>query len=366
MEERRHLHEGHLLLFAAATSSLLLFTGCASIGPGTIRRDRVGYDRALSDSWKQQLLLNIVKIRYGDAPVFLEVASVINSYSVESQLDLGILKQSGIGLPDSNTLAGSVHYSDRPTITYNPLLGDRFTRSLMAPISPVVIFSLLQSGWQADAVFRVTVSSANGVRNRFVGRGRVGGADPDFYRLLESLRQVQALGALGMRVERDKDEETAILILNRKGLDEAGQHEVDEIRRILGLKRDAREFKIAFGFAPRDDGEVAILTRSFMEVLSYAASWIQVPEAHVAEERVLPSPPFVTEAALGIRPMMKIASGPAEPKDAFVSLRYEGTWFWIDDRDFPSKQAFSFLLLLSSLADSGPSKGVPIVTVPAG
>jgi hypothetical protein len=340
--------------------------GCASIGPGSIGRDRVGYDQAISDSWKQQLLLNLVKLRYGDAPVFLEVSSVINSYSLETQVDLAAARGTGVTALYTASVGGSAHYSDRPTISYNPLLGEHFTRSLMTPISPAVIFAMIQSGWQADAVFRITVSSANGVRNRFVGRGRNGGADPEFYSLLESLRKVQAAGAIGMRVDTDKDRETAVLILNRKGVDEAAQHELDEIRRMLCLKPDRNEFRIVFGFAPRDDGEVAILTRSFLEVLLYGASWIQVPEAHVAEKRVLASPPFERESALGISPMMRIQSGPHPPEDAFVSLRYRDTWFWIDDRDYNSKQAFSFFLLLSSVTDAGPSKGAPVMTIPAG
>ena len=35
------------------------------------------------DSWKRQMLLNLLKVRYTDAPVFLDISSVINSYSLE-------------------------------------------------------------------------------------------------------------------------------------------------------------------------------------------------------------------------------------------------------------------------------------------
>jgi hypothetical protein len=51
--------------------------------PGTVTRDRFDYVTAISDSWKSQMLSNLVKLRYGDAPVFLDVASVINQYLVE-------------------------------------------------------------------------------------------------------------------------------------------------------------------------------------------------------------------------------------------------------------------------------------------
>ena len=47
---------------------ILVFTGlngCASIGPGTVARDRFDYILAISDSWKSQMLFNLVKLRYG-------------------------------------------------------------------------------------------------------------------------------------------------------------------------------------------------------------------------------------------------------------------------------------------------------------
>jgi hypothetical protein len=59
-----------------------LVAGCASIGPGSVSRDRVDDAGAIADSWREQTLLNIVKLRYFDAPAFLEVSSVISSYSL--------------------------------------------------------------------------------------------------------------------------------------------------------------------------------------------------------------------------------------------------------------------------------------------
>ena len=68
----------------AATLLGLAVTACTSIGPGTVTQDRIDYASAIGDSWKAQTLLNIVKLRYADMPIFLEVAQVIAGYQPQS------------------------------------------------------------------------------------------------------------------------------------------------------------------------------------------------------------------------------------------------------------------------------------------
>ena len=65
---------------------MLTVADCSSIGPGTVTRDRLHYSCALSDSWKEQLLVNIVKTRYEDSPAFLELSSVVSGYTLETGL----------------------------------------------------------------------------------------------------------------------------------------------------------------------------------------------------------------------------------------------------------------------------------------
>jgi hypothetical protein len=117
----------------------LILAGCSSIGPRTVPRDRVDYANALSDSWKDQMLLNIVRLRYGDTPTFLDVSSVISAYSIAVQVLAN--GTAIIGLPTSTTTlpggTGSVSvgggYNDRPTISYTPLTGKKFAQSLLQP-----------------------------------------------------------------------------------------------------------------------------------------------------------------------------------------------------------------------------------------
>ena len=66
----------NMVMFAVLVDALL--AGRAGIGPRTKVRERFDYNSAVGESWKTQRLLNMVKIRYGDALVFLDVTSVIS------------------------------------------------------------------------------------------------------------------------------------------------------------------------------------------------------------------------------------------------------------------------------------------------
>ena len=65
-------------------------------------------------------------------------------------------------------------------------------------------------------------------------------------------------------------------------------------------------------------------------------------------------------------PLMRVQSTEEVPTDAFVTVKYRGYWFWIDDKDFQSKKVFSFLMFLFSLAETGAPSQAPVLTIPTG
>jgi hypothetical protein len=339
--------------------TLVLLTGCSGIGPSTVGRDRFDYVNALSESWKKQMLLNLVKIRYLDAPVFLDVLSVISQYSVEGTIDLGASWNDPI-LGDGRTLGGSGKYADRPTITYSPLIGDKFSRNLMTPIPIHGLLLLVQSGYPMDFLVRICVKTINGIDNRFGTEFMGVPADPQFRRLIEAFRRIQKSGGLGMRFKPIGDKQAIVIFFRREFSDEIAK-DINTVRQILGLRPDAKEIRVTYGAFAADDQEIAMLTRSMLQIMVELGSYIDVPAKDIEEGRVVKVSNPDTN---GMPPLIRINSGASRPEDAMVAVPYRGNWFWIDDTDVASKRIFSFLMLLSSLTETGDKSGAPIVAVP--
>jgi hypothetical protein len=130
----------------------------------------------VAESWKRQTLLNVVRLRYADAPMFLDVASIINSHTIGGS---GSAQATWVGGSNADLygVGATGIWSNTPTVTYQPLLGDRFTKSLLQPIPPVYVFQLLQGGWPPSLVFPTVVSSVNGQRNASAGVAADSGFD---------------------------------------------------------------------------------------------------------------------------------------------------------------------------------------------
>ncbi|HEY5973563.1 MAG TPA: hypothetical protein VIU41_02375 [Geobacteraceae bacterium] len=343
--------------------SLLLLAGCTGTGPSSIARDRFDYVTSVSDSWKRQMLLNLLKIRYSDAPVFMDVASVINSYELTGEVNMfGQLARANAG----DQIAGigaTGRYADKPTITYQPLAGDKFTRSLMLPIPIPSILSLIQSGYRADFVLRICVDSVNSLQNSYGGPGRQQAGDPKFRELMTAIRDSQAVGGMGMRMKSATDKQAVVMFL-RPSTDEAIAAPVRKVRELLALKETAREFSIVYGNYPENDTEISMLSRSMLQVLIELASHIDVPEADLAEGRVYGLQRTAEQQQM-FPPLISVRTGFAAPSDAHVAVHYRNQWFWIDDRDKQTKQIFNFIMFMFSLTETGSTQAAPIVTVPA-
>ena len=349
---------GHARRFAAALLAIVL-SACSQIGPQTIPRDRFGYGTAVGDSWKRETLLNVVKLRYGDTPVFVEVAQIINQYSLEGQVDLS----ANFASPDTQRIGGLARYADRPTITYTPLTGQRFTRGILTPIPPVALVYLLRGGWSADLVLRTCVKSINGLAS---SSGRIAREEtlPLFDEVLEILGRVQRSGQVDMRVDEREGGAAAVLFFRRSASPEVAA-DLSRFKELLGLAPEADEFELVFGNLGENDRQIAMLSRSVLEIMIQFAFEIDVPPEHVAETRAFPG---IDHGPAGqARRLIRVHSGPQPAADAFLQVQYRDHWFWIDDRDLRSKRSLLFLNIVFSLVEADVSaRGGAVLTVSAG
>lgn len=347
---------------------LLTQVGCHHLGPRTIMDDRVPYNQAVAESWKEQTLLNIVKLRYADTVMFSEISQIVSSYSMERSADVqfGMTPGSAPAIPTTDRLRAlfnlRTRYSDRPTITYTPQVGSVFIRRLARPLPPNLVLFLLEAGYPANNILELTVDSINGVKNQSSSEFDTQPADPEFKWLVQVFRRAQLSRELSMRVELDDAKEQTTVLLLRSGEVEPGlEDELQMAKELLNLDVDSDEFTVVSGSVQSGPNEMAIQTRPILRVLSALAQYVQVPHKHLVDGSAFP-------VDLGDDvddPPLFIHCSGQPPENCFAAVPYRGCWYWIDDCDARSKITFIYLFLLLAQAERDPGQTLPLVTIHA-
>jgi len=348
----------------------ILPAACDGVGPQTVARDRFDYAGAIGDSWKSQMLLNLVKIRYGDNPVFLDIGQVVAGYSLQRSVAASgsffTFNQSAPLQAVTGVLGGAagMSYTDSPTIIYTPLSGEKFSRAIMSPVPLRSILQVLQSGFPVDVIFRLGVQSINGVDNSRTsgGANRFHTAEPEFYDLLEQLGQIQATGDIGFRHVTQGD---MLTLEFRKSSSADTQRAIEKTKRILKLDPAENEFKVVLTAVPKSNREIAIVSRSIYEILLYISAGISVPDIHVQQHRVNATPQETFGGNTNIASLVQIHDSSERPADAFAAIPYRNYWFFIDDRDTRSKKIFSFIMLLFTFVEPATPPVSTTLTIPA-
>ena len=118
---------------------------------------------------------------------------------------------------------------------------------------------------------------------------------------------------------------------------------------------------VHYGTLAQSPNEIAILSRSMLQIMIELAVSIEVPQEHLDKKYTRPTQdPGEFKRALGVK------TAKEKPEDTFSSVYYMEHWFWIEHSDFESKRTFSFIMLLFSLTETGGAEGLPMVTIPAG
>jgi hypothetical protein len=341
---------------------MFLGASCASVGPKTIPRDQFDYGNSIAGSAREQILANIVGLRYVEAPVFVNVSSVINQYGLEGEVALNAGANTSITGSNTVGVGGASRWSDRPTITYTPISGQEFAASLLTPIPPEALFALVQGGWPAHVLLRLAVRSINGVENEWAGPSTRRQADPLFYDVLAAWSRLRNARVLALRRSAEEEGAHIVLYLNeeRRRMSPQARQDAEFLFDALELEPGANDIRMTYGLIPESSKDMAVLTSSILELMNELAWRMDVPPKHIEEGRTTST--FVADDP-ELVPLVKIHYAKERPDTAFVAVHNRDYWFYIDDRDTFSKRTFALVQIMLSLTDSGDAARGPVVSI---
>jgi hypothetical protein len=354
---------GSLAPLAAAA----VLAGCDSFGPDALRGTYPLYNDAIVESMNQQFLQNIVRLRYRDPVFFLDVASVTASLKLD--LSAG-LDQSEIGLNGGGDLlkySFGAAYTTAPTLSYAPLQGENFVKSMLSPIPLETLFALAGSGWSGRRVLGLCVERINGVENAPSASGPTPDLAPErggrFERLLDL---IEAAGRDQLIFPRADPESKAPKLYLRPSPGQDGT--AREIKAILGLDPALEAFRVDSDFLGARPDTVSIRTRSLMNIFFYLSQHVDAPKAHqsaglVTVTRNRDGSEFDWGATSGGR-RFHILESEDRPDLAFLAIPYRGHWFYLRDDDLESKSTFMLLMQLFRLQAGAAKSSGPALTLP--
>jgi hypothetical protein len=355
-------------------SPVLANAGCQHIGPRTIAEDRIAYNEAIASSWKEQILLNIVRLRYSDMADFVDVGTLSQNYTLTGTTQASFGASIYPWDKMMNTLMPSVMgtrtKSDNPTVTYTPQSGSDFTKNLIAPIKPDELFNLFEENYRN--VMNLGVMAINDIRNE-PANTRARGL---FRKVARAMSEAYCKGDIRFPVDiqPDSKEKTVFMIIEERDSSNEPCPEdlrydplfappddpVAVIREALRLKPGVTKFKIVVGWRPTKEDEIAVRTHSAISAMIWLSQYVQVPESSFAKY-----PGLKSRVPRDPEPLLTVHNGPTKPAgDKYAVIKYQDNWFWIDWGDPRSTRAMIYLRTLLALADTGARPTTPVLTLP--
>ncbi len=388
------MRAGAFLLLAA-----VLAQGCA-LGPGALERTHGRYLDAVSLVEEEQLLRNVVRVRYDEAPLVLNITSVTTQYDFSAGAEArpffsteatgNLFKSFTSVLPFAQASA-----SARPTFSFDPADDGATMRQFLTPISDDALTALVRTVPRLDTVLRLWIERINGlaeirrpaellqaIKDRGLvsiqadeSEAVVGGPIPAA--AMTASAAVEAARD-GLRYRPSPDGKSWLLVRRTNGLavqvtpGAEASPELAELRSLLGLRPELTRYRLrVIGAAlPEPAAQAAgdtihLTARSTARVYKFLANAVEVPAAHLAEG-VARSPYDELGRAEGVF-VVHSCVGHKRPPHAFLAVCYRGHWYYIDDRDADSKASLALVLQLGRL-DFKRQKigGAPALTLPVG
>ena len=402
--------------------------GCG-FGPHTLHQTRLPYNEAVKVTSEEQLLLNIVRLRYSDNPSSLAVTSIAAQFELAKKLQLIPFFTSGGDVQPrgfTSLLPGAeLTGADRPTLSLTPQDESEFTRRLFNPLSLEGVVYLAKTTWPISTVFRLYLENLNWVSNAQTISGPTPKEPPqyaDFLRGMQALQRLQDNNQIAIVLEEREERVGSPL----DGSKVVGRDLVEAVKANHEWKREVstgksgekedwslirkkdtpflyvhpaaqasedwlevcRTFKIKPGlkqyelevtklspfpseYPPEGVKVIDLETRSLLQVLYFIAHGVEVPPCHVAEglARVTVEADgtvFDYQQVLGGLFHVCWAKGKKRPANAAVAVCYKGHWFYIDEADHDTRATFALMVQLSRLELGTKAGGAPVLTLPLG
>ncbi len=356
-----------LLLFAITFTTI----GCFKVGPHAMQHEWLKYNNVISNIEDQQNLLNLVKLRYNDSPKMLAVTNI------NSQLLLGSSASGSYSFTEGPASKGAdlfsfsllPKYEDKPTITYQPLQGEKFVKNILEQVSLDVLLLLSNSGWSAERIFRLCVQDINGIRNAPGASGPTPDYAPeykDFLTVAKLMRTLQKRNLSNIEYELVDGKSTLVFSLAKEALELPETHKLLEM---LRLTHGRTEYPIRMNDIDHNPNLIRLRTRSVMGILYLLSQSVETPEEDVRNGKLTTTKyedglPFNWSDLFSN--LFQIKSTSEKPSDAFVSIKYRGSWFYIDDTDVESKRTYALFSQIFAIQAGKIEVERPTLTLPIG
>ena len=396
-------------------------SACTTLGPYALDETRLRYNEVVKRTTEEQLLLNIVRLRYTDTPSSLAVSAIAAQF--ERSQTVGLVPFFTSAGADNNRSYTSIlpqaqiQGADRPTFTLTPLDDQEFTRKLFTPLPLDGVIYLAKTTWPITTVFRLYLENLNRVSNAETASGPTPKGAPEATEFLHGMSVLQLLQnrkeiVFGVEEREERlsgplpatavsahdvveaakngyeyrpDDKGTNWTLIRKTQQPVlridplavDSPEMQDFAQVFGLKPGLTQYDVTqealnpFPSTYPQEGVTSLdlETRSLLQTLYYVSHGVDIPPEHTARGLVT-----VTHEANGqvfdwiflMRGFFSVhwAKGEKRPAAAYVAVQYKDYWFYIDDTDQDTKSTFSLLMELSRLELAGKPGSAPQLTLP--
>ncbi|MDR1255195.1 MAG: hypothetical protein LBJ78_04215 [Puniceicoccales bacterium] len=353
----------------------LLLSGCQTtkVGPRALKSSHSAYNQALITTLDEQLLTNIVRLRYRDNPVFLEANTITQSNKASGSLGLEFSK-TFLGRPSNGAYNGtggikpSMGCEDGSQIVLKPLTGNEFIKKLMTPIQNPILISMIQSGWRADRVFNLCVERINNLYNAPTASGPTPTYAPEyakFYRFTELLRTFQRNNLINFGEQPDVNFADLMLRVVENPL---FAKEIKEFKTLANLNPNLNEFKFKSSFLEMSPKKLTIRARSLLGIFFFLSQGVEVPKEDETQGLVtvtqnLDGSKFDWNTLSTRFLTIHCSTSKIKPNNAYVACHYRNRWFFIADNDLESKTSFMLLNQIFTLQSSKYKASDPILVL---